>query len=52
MLLAPVNYYPLLWATPPYTPRSPTCYSADKFDADSTCGCVVPYTIASWTRDV
>lgn len=52
VLLAPVNYFPLLLATPPYTPLSPTCYSADKFDADSTCGGVGPYTIASWTRDV
>ncbi len=52
VLFEPVNYFPLLLATPPYTPLSSSCYSADKFDADSTCGGVGPYKIASWTRDV
>jgi peptide/nickel transport system substrate-binding protein len=51
-LLAPINYFPLLVATQPYSPISPNCYSADQFDADSTCGGVGPYTISKWERDV
>jgi peptide/nickel transport system substrate-binding protein len=51
-LLAPVNYFPLLMATQPYSPISPNCYSEDEFDADSMCSGVGPYTITSWERDV
>jgi peptide/nickel transport system substrate-binding protein len=51
-LLAPVSYFPLLVATQPYSPISPTCYSEDAFDADSMCGGVGPYKITSWERDV
>ncbi len=51
-LLAPVNYFPLLVATQPYSPVSPNCYSEDEFDADSMCSGVGPYTITSWDRDV
>jgi peptide/nickel transport system substrate-binding protein len=51
-LLAPVNYFPLLLATQPYSPISPDCYSEDAFDADSTCGGVGPYKIVKWERDV
>jgi peptide/nickel transport system substrate-binding protein len=51
-LLGPINYFPLLVATQPYSPISPNCYSEDQFDADSTCGGVGPYTISKWERDV
>jgi peptide/nickel transport system substrate-binding protein len=51
-LLAPVNYFPLLVATQPYSPVSPNCYSPDAFDADSLCGGVGPYKMVSWERDV
>ena len=51
-LLGPVNYFPLLVATQPYSPVSPNCYSEDQFDADSLCSGVGPYTITSWDRDV
>jgi peptide/nickel transport system substrate-binding protein len=51
-LLAPVNYFPLLVATQPYSPISPNCYSEDEFDADSMCGGVGPYKITKWERDV
>jgi peptide/nickel transport system substrate-binding protein len=51
-LLGPVNYFPLLVATQPYSPVSPNCYSEDQFDADSMCSGVGPYTITSWDRDV
>jgi peptide/nickel transport system substrate-binding protein len=51
-LLAPVNYFPLLVATQPYSPVSPNCYSADAFDADSLCGGVGPYKMVKWERDV
>jgi peptide/nickel transport system substrate-binding protein len=51
-LLAPVNYFPLLVATQPYSPISPNCYSEDAFDADSMCGGVGPYKIVKWERDV
>jgi peptide/nickel transport system substrate-binding protein len=52
VLLSPVNYFPLLVATQPYSPISPNCYSEDAFDADSTCGGVGPYKITKWERDV
>ena len=52
VLLSPVNYFPLLVATQPYSPISSECYSADSFDADSTCGGVGPYKITKWERDV
>jgi peptide/nickel transport system substrate-binding protein len=52
ILQSPVNYFPLLVATQPYSPLSPNCYSEDAFDADSTCGGVGPYRIVSWERDV
>jgi peptide/nickel transport system substrate-binding protein len=51
-LLAPVNYFPLLVATQPYSPVSPDCYSEDAIDADSMCSGVGPYTITKWERDV
>jgi peptide/nickel transport system substrate-binding protein len=51
-LLAPVNYFPLLVATQPYSPISPNCYSEEEFDVDSMCGGVGPYTITKWDRDV
>lgn len=51
-LLAPVNYFPLLVATQPYSPISPNCYSEDAIDADSTCGGLGPYKITKWERDV
>jgi peptide/nickel transport system substrate-binding protein len=51
-LLSPVNYFPLLVATQPYSPISPNCYSEDEFDADSMCSGVGPYTITKWERDV
>lgn len=51
-LLSPVNYFPLLVATQPYSPISPNCYSQDEFDADSMCGGVGPYKITKWERDV
>ena len=51
-LLSPVNYFPLLVATQPYSPISPECYSEDAFDADSMCGGVGPYKITKWERDV
>jgi len=51
-LLAPVNYFPLLVATQPYSPISSKCYSEDAIDADSTCGGVGPYKITKWERDV
>ena len=52
VLKAPVNYFPLLVATQPYSPISPNCYSKDKIDADSTCGGIGPYKITKWERDV
>jgi len=52
VLKAPVNYFPLLVATQPYSPVSPNCYSQDKIDADSTCGGIGPYKITKWERDV
>ncbi|RMF27494.1 MAG: hypothetical protein D6759_17605 [Chloroflexi bacterium] len=52
VLKKPVNYFPLLVATQPYSPVSPNCYSEDKFDSDSTCGGIGPYTITKWERDV
>ena len=52
VLLAPVNYFPLLVATQPYSPISPECYPADEFAADSTCSGVGPYKITKWERDV
>ncbi len=51
-LLAPVNYFPLLIATQPYSPISPNCYPADEIAADSTCGGIGPYKIVRWERDV
>jgi peptide/nickel transport system substrate-binding protein len=51
-LLAPVNYFPLLVATQPYSPISPNCYTEDDFDTDSMCGGVGPYKITKWERDV
>lgn len=52
VLLSPVNYFPLLVATQPYSPISPNCYSEDAIDADSMCGGVGPYKITKWDRDV
>jgi peptide/nickel transport system substrate-binding protein len=52
VLQAPVNYFPLLVATQPYSPVSPNCYPEDSFAADSTCGGVGPYKITKWDRDV
>ena len=52
VLQSPVNYFPLLVATQPYSPVSPNCYPEDSFAADSTCGGVGPYTITKWDRDV
>jgi peptide/nickel transport system substrate-binding protein len=52
ILQAPVNYFPLLVATQPYSPISPECYSEDAFDADSMCGGIGPYKITKWERDV
>lgn len=52
VLQSPVNYFPLLVATQPYSPISPKCYSADKFDSDSTCSGIGPYKIERWERDV
>jgi len=52
VLLSPVNYFPLLVATQPYSPVSPNCYSEDAFDADSMCSGVGAYTITKWERDV
>ena len=52
VLQSPVNYFPLLVATEPYAPVSPSCYSADQFDSDSTCGGIGPYKIDKWVRDV
>ncbi len=50
-LKEPVNYFPLLVATAPYSPLSPKCYDADKIDSDSTCGGYGPYKIVKWERD-
>jgi peptide/nickel transport system substrate-binding protein len=52
VLLAPVNYWPLLLTTPTYAPASPNCYSKDAIDPDSTCGGLGPYKITKWERDV
>lgn len=52
VLLSPVNYFPLLVATQPYSPISPKCYSADKFDTDSICSGIGPFKITRWERDV
>jgi len=52
ILQLPVNYFPLLVATQPYSPISPNCYPEDSFAADSTCSGVGPYTITKWERDV
>jgi len=52
VLTGPIAYFPLLVATQPYSPISPTCYSEDEFDADSTCGGIGPYKITKWERDV
>jgi peptide/nickel transport system substrate-binding protein len=52
ILQSPVNYFPLLVATQPYSPVSPNCYSEDAFDADSMCSGVGAYTITKWERDV
>jgi peptide/nickel transport system substrate-binding protein len=51
-LLGPVNYFPLLIATTPYSPISPQCYSPDAVDADSTCAGIGPYKMVKWERDV
>ncbi len=47
-----VGFFPLLVATPPYSPVSPECYPENEFDVDSTCGGVGRYMIKSWERDV
>ncbi len=52
ILPAAVSYFPLLVATQPYSPISPTCYSEEEFDADSMCGGLGPYMITKWERDV
>jgi peptide/nickel transport system substrate-binding protein len=52
VLLAPVNFWPLLLTTPTYAPASPNCYSKDAIDPDSTCGGLGPYKITKWERDV
>ncbi|MDH7485660.1 MAG: ABC transporter substrate-binding protein [Anaerolineae bacterium] len=52
VLQNPVGFFPLVVATPPYSPVSPECYPEDDFDIDSTCGGIGPYLIKSWERDV
>ncbi|MBN1315444.1 MAG: hypothetical protein JXA42_08250 [Anaerolineales bacterium] len=52
VLKAPVNYWLLLVATPPYAPGNPNCLPADSIDPDNVCGGIGPYKIARWERDV
>lgn len=52
VLLEPVGFIPYVMVNPPWAPISPNCYSADKFDEDSTCGGHGPYKIVRWERDV
>jgi len=52
VLKSPVNYFPLLVATMPYSLVSPECYPQDTFDPDSTCGGLGRYKIVEWERDV
>jgi peptide/nickel transport system substrate-binding protein len=52
VLKGPVGFFPVLVATPPYAPVSPSCYPEDEIDPDSTCGGIGHYEIWRWTRDV
>jgi peptide/nickel transport system substrate-binding protein len=52
VLLNPVGYFPLLVATPPYSPLSPACYPENEFAPDSTCGGIGHYRIVRFERGV
>jgi peptide/nickel transport system substrate-binding protein len=45
-------FFPQLVAATPYYPVSPNCFPADRFDSNSTCGGIGPYTIVTWTQGI